>query len=156
MFTHSTVNFTWHQVSEHTLLHDSYLSKRKEEEGRPSPCNVLYSPFLSFMPPVILCLVFLGPATLKKMPNRKKNFSHHTWRVAQSNFFHSLHNSLCHVLCRKESSTINSFGKRLSERYSCLYALLHFALHFHLQVWPFEAATDTSAFRCGWTTRSVN
>ncbi len=62
MFTHSAVNFTWHQLSEHTLLHASYPSKRKEEEEGPSPCdcNVLYSPFLSFMPPFILCLVLLG------------------------------------------------------------------------------------------------
>lgn len=39
MFTHSAANFTWHQLSERTLLHDLNCTKRKKEEGRPSPCG---------------------------------------------------------------------------------------------------------------------
>lgn len=56
MFTLSAANFTWHQLSEHTLLHGLYLSTRSN--GGPPLVTVIYSPFLS-MPPFIP-LVFGG------------------------------------------------------------------------------------------------
>lgn len=45
MFTHSAVNFTWHQLSEHTLLHDLYPSKRKTRG--PPFVTVMYFTLLS-------------------------------------------------------------------------------------------------------------
>lgn len=88
MFTHSAANFTWHQLSEHILLHDLNPRKRKKEEGRPSPCggNLLYSPFLSFVPPFILCLGFVGLLrsdvfVLFLLQKMKTNLSSVTWKV---------------------------------------------------------------------------
>lgn len=39
MFTHGAANFTWHQLCEHSLLHDLRLAERIEEGGRPLPCD---------------------------------------------------------------------------------------------------------------------
>lgn len=87
MFTHSAVNFTWHQLSEHTLLHDLYPSKRKK--GGPSPCDrhVLYSPVCPFMAPSVLPAVsrrlnsVCVPCDVEQKGGKKRPDLFFTWRV---------------------------------------------------------------------------